>query len=78
MPETLKEGNVFHGRLWLKNHVLAQGLYQGLLQRAPDAAGFNAWLAQLNAGVPAETAISGFLNSAEYKRRFGCDPSEQL
>lgn len=46
--------------------------YYGYLRRTPDAAGFQAWVNYLNVH-PADfrTMVNGFLNSAEYKLRFG-------
>jgi len=40
------------------------------LRRNPDAGGFSAWVAVLNAGVPLTSVIDGFLNSSEYQARF--------
>jgi hypothetical protein len=50
--------------------VLAE--YFGYLRRDPDAAGFNAWLNYLNAH-PGDfrTMVNGFVNSIEYRLRFG-------
>ena len=48
--------------------------YFGYLRRDPDTAGFNFWLNKLNAFngnfINAEM-VKGFLNSAEYRQRFG-------
>lgn len=44
--------------------------YYGYLRRKPDQGGFNAWLSVLKAG-DVRTMINGFLNSTEYKLRFG-------
>ena len=46
--------------------------YVGYLRRDPDPAGFNAWLNYLNAH-PTEfrTMVNGFMNSLEYRLRFG-------
>ncbi|HEY9283827.1 MAG TPA: DUF4214 domain-containing protein, partial [Pyrinomonadaceae bacterium] len=46
--------------------------YFGYLKRDPEETGFNAWLTYLNAN-PADfrTMIHGFLNSPEYRSRFG-------
>ncbi len=40
-------------------------LYEGLLNRPPDAAGLNDWANQLRAGAPLTNIIDGFLNSPE-------------
>ena len=46
--------------------------YYGYLRRTPDSAGYNSWLNYLNANPnDARTMISGFMNSPEYKLRFG-------
>jgi hypothetical protein len=46
--------------------------YVGYLKRDPDAAGFNAWLNYLNAHpTDFRTMVNGFVNSPEYRSRFG-------
>ena len=45
-------------------------IYAGMLQRAPDPAGFNYWVGVLGAGGNAFTMIDSFFNSLEYKNRF--------
>jgi hypothetical protein len=46
--------------------------YYGYLRRTPDQAGFNAWVDYLKANpTDFRTMVNGFLNSAEYKLRFG-------
>ncbi|HEX8284923.1 MAG TPA: TIGR03118 family protein [Pyrinomonadaceae bacterium] len=48
--------------------------YFGYLRRDPDTAGFNFWLAKLNAfGGNFQNAemVKAFINSAEYRQRFG-------
>jgi hypothetical protein len=46
--------------------------YFGYLRRDPEPAGYNAWLDYLNRN-PADfrTMVNGFMNSVEYRRRFG-------
>jgi hypothetical protein len=46
--------------------------YYGYLRRDPEPAGFNAWLNYLNAH-PGDwrTMVHGFVNSLEYRKRFG-------
>ncbi|HEX8633183.1 MAG TPA: Calx-beta domain-containing protein [Pyrinomonadaceae bacterium] len=44
--------------------------YYGYLRRKPEAAGYEAWLAVLRRG-DIRTMVNGFMNSAEYKLRFG-------
>jgi hypothetical protein len=46
--------------------------YFGYLRRTPDSNGFNAWLTYLNAHpTDSRTMVNGFLNSDEYRLRFG-------
>jgi hypothetical protein len=46
--------------------------YFGYLKRDPEEEGYNAWLRYLNAN-PGDfrNMIHGFVNSAEYRSRFG-------
>jgi hypothetical protein len=44
--------------------------YYGYLRRKPETAGYEAWLMVLRSG-DVRTMVDGFLNSAEYKLRFG-------
>jgi hypothetical protein len=44
--------------------------YYGYLRRKPDPAGFDDWLSVLQSG-DVRTMVNGFLNSTEYKLRFG-------
>ena len=43
-----------------------RGIYQGLLNRAADAAGLSRWLAAVQAGMGLDQAAEGFLLSGEY------------
>ena len=53
-----------------RTFVLSQ--YFGYLRRDPDPAGFQAWLTFLNANpTDFRTMVNGFLNSIEYRARFG-------
>ena len=46
--------------------------YYGYLRRAPDTPGYNAWLNYLTAHPEdARTMVNGFVNSQEYRLRFG-------
>src|SRR5205085_760171 len=46
--------------------------YYGYLRRKPEAAGYQAWLSYLNTHpTDFRTMVNGFMNSAEYKLRFG-------
>jgi hypothetical protein len=52
------------------NNAFVGMQYYGYLRRKPDDAGFQAWLRVLQSG-DVRTMIHGFLNSTEYKLRFG-------
>jgi len=52
------------------NNAFVGMQYYGFLRRKPDEAGFNAWLRVLQSG-DIRTMVDGFLNSVEYKLRFG-------
>ena len=48
--------------------------YFGYLRRAPDEADYNFWLGKLNSfngDYVAAEMVKAFINSAEYRRRFG-------
>jgi len=46
--------------------------YYGYLRRTPDTVGFNGWVAYLTANPnDFRTMVNGFLNSQEYRLRFG-------
>ncbi|HEY9405680.1 MAG TPA: Calx-beta domain-containing protein [Pyrinomonadaceae bacterium] len=52
------------------NNAFVAMQYYGYLRRKPDQAGFDAWLRVLQSG-DVRTMVNGFLNSTEYKLRFG-------
>jgi hypothetical protein len=54
------------------NRAFVAMQYYGYLRRTPETSGFNAWLTYLNAH-PTEfrTLTNGFVNSTEYRLRFG-------
>ncbi|MCA1568608.1 MAG: peptidoglycan DD-metalloendopeptidase family protein [Acidobacteria bacterium] len=52
------------------NNAFVGMQYYGYLRRKPDSDGFNAWLRVLQSG-DVRTMVDGFLNSTEYKLRFG-------
>jgi hypothetical protein len=52
------------------NNAFVGMQYYGYLRRKPDPSGFNAWLGVLQSGN-VRTMVDGFLNSTEYKLRFG-------
>ena len=54
------------------NNAFVSMQYFGYLRRAPEAAGLNAWLNYLNTHPgDSRTMVQGFMNSAEYRLRFG-------
>ncbi|HEX8179884.1 MAG TPA: Calx-beta domain-containing protein [Pyrinomonadaceae bacterium] len=54
------------------NRAFVAMQYYGYLRRTPEPAGFNAWLNYLNANpTDFRTMVNGFVNSQEYKLRFG-------
>ncbi|HYP00851.1 MAG TPA: DUF4214 domain-containing protein, partial [Pyrinomonadaceae bacterium] len=52
------------------NNAFVGMQYYGYLRRKPDDAGFQAWLGVFQSG-DVRTMVNGFLNSTEYKLRFG-------
>jgi len=52
------------------NNAFVAMQYYGYLRRKPEPAGFNAWLTVLQSG-DIRTMINGFVNSQEYRLRFG-------
>jgi subtilisin family serine protease len=52
------------------NNTFVAVQYYGYLRRKPDTNGFQAWLAVLQSGN-VRTMVDGFLNSVEYRLRFG-------
>ena len=54
------------------NQAFVAMQYYGYLRRTPETAGFNSWLNFLNANpTQHRTMINGFMNSLEYRARFG-------
>jgi hypothetical protein len=45
--------------------------YYGYLRRAPEPAGYEAWLQVITRGDGYRVMVNGFMNSAEYRLRFG-------
>jgi len=45
--------------------------YASFLRRQPDSAGYNWWLSVLNSSGDYRGVINGFINSTEYRARFG-------
>jgi hypothetical protein len=52
------------------NNAFVAMQYYGYLRRKPDLAGFKAWLQVLQSGN-VRVMINGFMNSQEYRLRFG-------
>ena len=52
------------------DNVFVAMQYYGYLRRKPEPSGYEAWLRVLRPG-DTRTVVNGFLNSAEYKLRFG-------
>ena len=52
------------------NNAFVAMQYYGYLRRKPEAAGYEAWLEVLRRG-DTRAMVDGFMNSAEYKLRFG-------
>ena len=54
------------------NQAFVAMQYYGYLRRTPETSGFNAWLTYLNAHpTDSRTMVNGFMNSIEYRLRFG-------
>ena len=54
------------------NRAFVAMQYYGYLRRTPEDAGYNAWLSYLNAHpTDFRTMVNGFMNSTEYRLRFG-------
>jgi uncharacterized repeat protein (TIGR01451 family) len=54
------------------NQAFVAMQYYGYLRRTPETAGYNAWLNYLNAHpTEVRTMVNGFMNSIEYRLRFG-------
>ncbi len=54
------------------NRAFVAMQYYGYLRRTPETAGYNSWLAYLTAHpTDSRTMVNGFMNSVEYRLRFG-------
>jgi len=54
------------------NRAFVAMQYYGYLRRTPESKGYNDWLTYLNANpTDARTMVNGFMNSIEYRVRFG-------
>lgn len=56
------------GRQGVSNDEYVRRLYRTFMGREPDAAGFDAWVSQLNSGVSREEVFNGFALSPEFAR----------
>ena len=56
------------------NSAYVTWLYRSLLRREPDAGGFATWVNHLNSTGDYSHVVHGFINSHEYRRRFGPHP----
>ena len=56
------------------NDEYVRQLYLCLLRRAPDAGGFATWVGHLNSTGDYSHVVHGFINSHEYRHRFGPHP----
>jgi hypothetical protein len=57
------------------NQAFVAMQYYGYLRRTPEPTGYNAWLTFLNANPnDSRTMVNGFMNSPEYRLRFGPNP----
>lgn len=66
----IADSNEVIGREFNQAFVAMQ--YYGYLRRTPEAAGFNAWVAYLDSHPnDLRTMVNGFMNSSEYRLRFG-------
>jgi uncharacterized delta-60 repeat protein len=64
------ESNEVKAKMYNDAFVLME--YFGYLRRNPEPGGFNAWLSYLTAHpTDARTMVNGFVNSVEYRKRFG-------
>jgi Calx-beta domain/Putative binding domain, N-terminal/Bacterial pre-peptidase C-terminal domain len=53
------------------NFAFVATQYYGYLRRTPEPGGYQAWLNVLQRGDSFRTMVDGFMNSAEYRLRFG-------
>ena len=66
------ESQQFAGRRSVFNMAFVLSEYFGYLRRDPDPVGFQMWLTFLNANpTDFRTMVNGFVNSIEYRARFG-------
>jgi uncharacterized protein (TIGR03118 family) len=70
--DDIVENPVFANDTTTLNRAFVLAEYFGYLRRDPDTVGFNMWITFLNAH-PGDfrTMVNGFVNSAEYRQRFG-------
>jgi len=61
----------------LSNEQFLEVMYRAFFDRAPDPAGFNGWLSELNSGKGREYVLAGFVNSQEFQSlcaEYGINP----
>jgi len=68
MLMAVSESNEF--KIKQAQEVFVTHAYVGMLERSPDRAGFDVWVARLEAGGPGRALIEAFLGAREYRRRF--------
>ena len=69
-PEQVAYGFIFSQEFQNKNYNFTDfitHLYQGILGRRPDAAGFDYWLKKMINGTPRKEIFDGFVYSDEFK-----------
>ena len=57
-------------RLQTQTNVFVIMMYEGMLRRAAEQAGYDFWVSYINGGKNTLDLTSGFLNSTEYRERF--------
>ncbi len=70
-PEKIAHGLIFSKEFQNKNlsdEAYVTVLYQALMDRNPDPAGFSSWISALKRGQGRESVFYGFTNSVEFKK----------
>ena len=49
------------------NDAILNDCYQAMMNRGPDAGGYNFWMERLNVGMSSDAVCSGFVSSAEFR-----------
>ncbi len=58
-----------YSKLGRSNGQFLGGMYDAVLRRYPDVAGWNGWLAYVNSGATRQQVIQGFVDSPEFTNR---------